>query len=709
MRLSWQQRGGPERLLSVSARIGSCCVARFGWSVALAFTTGIASAVVLDPPGLRCASANVSGDVTLNWSIPADPGNDCLQYEIWSAPTAAGPFSLITTVPCGQMSYTHLGAGANAGPQFYYLTTVSTSPPPNTSVPSDTVSTIFLQVFQSTPLGSANLSWNAPATAATAASEFTVWLEYPVGTWSQVATVPSTTFSYQWVVSICEDSLTFRVGLSDALGCISFSNRDGEVFHDVTPPTVPVIAAVSVDSLTGLSNIIWGPSPEPDTDGYIIVWNGPSGGVIIDTVFGQANNSYAWPDSWPFDGPESFTIAAFDTCETGTPPSPNTSATGAPHTTMHARTTYDRCAALVSLSWTAYGGWVPQSQEIFVQLDGGPWALLANLSGTALQYAHAVLPGHTYCYLVKAIQGPGLPASLSNKTCLFTTYPAIPVDNYIRTVTVTGPTSILVVDSVDYAAEAGGYRLQRSTNGSAFELVQSFPATAGPVIQWTDGDVSTALNGYRYRMQVLDSCGSAAVMSNTAGSIVLQAKGELGGVSRLAWNGYEEWAGIVAGYDIYRSIAQGPFELIATVPPDPWSYDDDVNPFIAETGDFCYYVQAVEAGNPSGVNAFSSSNIACAPQQDLVFIPNAFIVGSRFNPVFKPVIGFVDVSEYKLLIINRWGQTIWETDDPDEGWDGVVGSQVMPIGVYAYYCSVRSGAGKQVEERGTVTLIAEGE
>lgn len=687
--------------MQVLCRVGALLVAMHVGSAS--------KAVVLDPPGLRCASANVSGDVTLNWSVPPDPGNDCLQYEIWSAPAAAGPFNLVTTVPCGQTSYTHLGAGANAGPQFYYLTAVSTSPPPNTSVPSDTVSTIFLQVFQSTPLGSANLSWNAPSTASTGAVNFTIWLEYPVGTWSQIATVPSTTFSYQWVVSICEDSLTFRVGLSDPLGCVSFSNRDGEVFHDVTPPTVPVIAAVSIDSLTGLSNIIWGPSPEPDTDGYIVVWNGPSGGVIIDTVFGQGNTSYAWPDSWPFDGPESFTIAAFDTCETGTPPSPNTSATGTPHVTMHARTTYDRCAALVTLNWTAYGGWSPQSQEVFVQVDGGPWALLANLGGAALQYSHAVMPGHTYCYLIKAIQGPGQASSLSNKTCLFTTYPAVPLDNYVRTVTVTGPNSIQVVDSVDYAAEAGGYRLQRSTNGGAFTQVQSFPATAGPVIQWTDADVLTAVNGYRYRMQVLDSCGSPAVVSNTGGSIVLQAKGRLGGTSELAWNGYEEWAGLVVGYNIYRSVDQGAFALIATVPSTPWTYEDDVNPFIGLTGDFCYFVEAIEIGNPAGINATASSNVACAPQQDLVFIPNAFIVGSRFNPVFKPVIGFVDVEEYKLLIINRWGQVIWETDDPGEGWNGVVGSQVMPVGVYAYYCSVRSGSGKLVEERGTVTLIAEGD
>jgi hypothetical protein len=91
-------------------------------------------------------------------------------------------------------------------------------------------------------------------------------------------------------------------GLADANGCVSFSNRDGEVFNDVTPPSVPVITAVSVDSTNGLSTLSWTPSPQADTDGYIIVYNGPGGAVIIDTVFGQFNNTYQWPDSWPFGG-----------------------------------------------------------------------------------------------------------------------------------------------------------------------------------------------------------------------------------------------------------------------------------------------------------------------------------------------------------------------------------------------------------------------
>ena len=145
------------------------------------------------------------------------------------------------------------------------------------------------------------------------------------------------------------------------------------------------------------------------------------------------------------------------------------------------------------------------------------------------------------------------------------------------------------------------------------------------------------------------------------------------------------------------------------MPADPWIFVDDVNAFVSSGGRFCYYVVTHEAANPAGIDASSASNIACTAQQDLIYIPNCVILGSGIaeNATFKPIMGFVDVQEYQFLIINRWGQVIWETTDPDDAWDGRIGSQgiQVQIGVYAYYVAVRSGTTKRVEKRGTVTVL----
>ncbi len=664
-----------------------------------------ANAVVLDPPSARCATVNVAGDVTLNWIAPADPGGDFLEYRIYNSSLESGPYTLIGSIAAyGTTNFFHAGANALIGPQYYYLTTVSTSPAPNESIASDTLVTLFLEVDQSTPLGNAVLSWNQPTILPTSASDIAIWMEYPLGNWTLLANVPSTTTNYTHVISVCEDSLTFRVGLSDASGCISFSSRDGAIFQDATPPASPVVTAVSVDSLSGLTNVYWDPSPEGDTDGYIIVLVTPGGGVIVDTVFGQNNTNYEWSWSDPESGPESFTVAAFDTCQVGDPPSPNTSATLPEHTTMHLATGYDRCSSTISLFWTPYGGWAPVSYQILVQANGGAWSSFTNVPGDQTDLLFDATPGTAYCFIIKAIEGPGLSTSFSSEACRFAEYPAVPQFNYIRTVTVTDPEQIMIVDSVDMNAQVSLYRLERSDNGGEWQEIATADGAAGPVITFLDDDVQPDLIAYRYRVQVQDSCGSASITSNIGGNIVLQATSDLRNFNELKWNSYLDWAGSVANYVIHRGIHFDPLEPIGATPPTQLQFIDQVGDLLETTGRFCYKIQAIESGNPSGINATSESNEQCAIQEELVYIPNAFTVGG-VNPIFIPVIGYVDVAEYEFSIINRWGQLIWTTNDRDEGWDGEVDGIPAPTGVYAYYCSFHNGAGRRFEKRGIVTLL----
>lgn len=663
----------------------------------------------LDPPSLRCASVNLVGDVTLTWVVPPDPGGEFTEYLIWHSSLLGGTYTLAGSVPVyGTTTFYHAGAGANSGPQFYYLTTVNNAIPADTSIASDTLSTIFLTVGQSTPLGSAVLSWTSQHTPplSTAASQYVVQLEHPIGTWTTIDLVGIDTLELQYEIAICDDSLTFRIALANDLGCVSYSNRTGDQFADVTPPSPPVMIAVSVDTASGQSTLSWSPSPQPDTDGYIIVYNGPGGSTIIDTVFGQFNTVYQWLASTAGAAPESFTLAAFDTCFSGIPPSPNTSATLPPHTTIHCTTDYDKCTGRITVEWTPYGGWPVNNYELYAQMNGGAVYLLATLPGGTTAYVHADVDAFaTYCYVVKALGASSAQASLSNKACRLTDYPPVPQYNYLRTVTVAAPNDILVIDSVDMSAEVERYHILRSANGEPFSEVVVIGGGTGPLIQWHDLAVETDLRSYRYVVVVDDSCGNEVLTSNEGGSIFLRAEADLSGLNHLVWNGYEDWAGIVSGYAIHRTVGDQPEALIAMNPPDDWTFTDDVSALYTSNGLFCYRVEAIENGNPAGIDATSASNIACAVQQEQVWIPNAFIAGSPYNPEFKPVIAYVDLDNYEFTIINRWGQVIWTTDDPNEAWNGMVNGIYVPQGVYAYYCAFSNGAGQDFAERGTVTFL----
>ncbi len=668
-----------------------------------------ASAAVLDPPSLRCISVGPGGAAVLSWVVPPDPNGDFLHYEIFHATTPAGPFTAVAQVPVyTQTTYTHPAAGADAAPQYYYLTTVSTSAPPNTSASSDTLASIFVQVSQSVPLGSSVVDWNLPhdPPIPSAAPLTTVDMEHPLGTWAAVDSLANALHHWQRPVTICADSLAFRVSLADASGCVSVSNAAGAMFQDITPPSVPVITEVTVDTASNQAVLHWDPSPEADTQGYIIVLATPGGNVILDTLYGRLNTTFTWPMSNAGAGPEAYTVAAIDSCWKGTPPSPNTSAASAPHTTVHLSTRYDRCAGTIRVERTGYGGWPVDHYELYRQLDqGAPPVHLATLAPGTMQYTESgVLPGHTYCYVVKAVGTDPADSSLSNLACRTTAYPPVPQWNYLRTATVLPDGAVQVVDSLDLSGFTGRLTLERSFNGGPWEPVAAMATPTAPVVTFTDADVITAERSYTYRVLVEDSCGHQTAVSNRGTSMLLTATPEVGGTNTLRWNGYVQWAGQVAGYTVYRSVADGPFQAIATTGAGQWHLVDDVQALSTTPGKFCYYVEATEAGNPSGINAVSLSNQACAVQQEEIWVPNAFIEGG-VNNTFRPVLAYADAERYEFSIFNRWGQLIWTTGDPFQAWDGRVNGTTVPQGVYAWYCSFLNGSGKTVERRGTVTFL----
>jgi len=667
-----------------------------------------ASGQVLDPPSLRCVSVGPAGDVLLTWVVPPDPTAIFLAYEIYHAVNAGGPYALLTSIPVyGQDTFFHAGAGGDTGPQYYYMVTLSTSPPPNASLPGSVLASMFLTVNQSTPLGSAVIDWTTfsvplPPTSATSAG---VAMEHPQGTWSSIATVADPVTYVEQVTSICDDSLTFRISLADDIGCVNLSNLAGGSFQDVTPPSIPIMSTVTVDPVTGQTIVTWAPSPEGDTDGYIIVFVDPPSSIIVDTINGQNNTQYIYPLSDATAGPESYTIAAIDTCLSGIPPSPNTSATFDPHTTIHVTTTYDRCGGDITIDWTPYIGFEVQSYELYAQQDGGAIFLLGTYSPTVSTAFHAdVVPFAEYCYVVRAVESGGPRFSNSNRSCRIADYPPVPQWNYIRLATVLADDHVQVVDSIETAVEAKRYRLERASNGEPWMPIASAPGGPGPVIVFNDLDVQADQRSYQYRILVDDSCGNEVVESNIGSTILLVAEAGLDGVNSLRWNGYEDWAGAVSGYEVYRSIGDGPYALVAVTGQTEWSYEDDVTQLVGTNGRFCYQVRALESGNPAGIDATSESNVVCAIQPEQVWIPNAFIAGG-INSSFKPVIAYVDIRNYEFSIFNRWGQQFWTTDDPERSWDGTLNGAPVPQGVYAYYCAFQNGAGQRQVKRGTVTFI----
>jgi gliding motility-associated-like protein len=61
-----------------------------------------------------------------------------------------------------------------------------------------------------------------------------------------------------------------------------------------------------------------------------------------------------------------------------------------------------------------------------------------------------------------------------------------------------------------------------------------------------------------------------------------------------------------------------------------------------------------------------------------VYVPNTFTPnGDEFNQVFLPVISTSrEITDYELLIFDRWGELIFESKDINIGWDGTYGPRI---------------------------------
>ena len=70
-------------------------------------------------------------------------------------------------------------------------------------------------------------------------------------------------------------------------------------------------------------------------------------------------------------------------------------------------------------------------------------------------------------------------------------------------------------------------------------------------------------------------------------------------------------------------------------------------------------------------------------------MPNAFSPnGDGINDIYKAKQGYKSLVEFHAAIYNRWGQKLFEWDNPAEGWDGTYNGKDVAQGVY--FCRVRA-------------------
>ena len=249
-----------------------------------------------------------------------------------------------------------------------------------------------------------------------------------------------------------------------------------------------------------------------------------------------------------------------------------------------------------------------------------------------------------------------------------------------------------------------------------FDPVEEFDAEGVSSIRYSDYIDMNNEQKY-YKLGAYNECDEEVGSSNLAGNILFHVSSNGSLEHHLTWSEYQDWLGDVDHYDIYRVDDDNNLEFITTTYISG-SFDLDIKPLAFEeiqneyvikkvSGNFCYIIKAVEGdSNPYGIKGNSKSNMDCVQEQVIYNIPEAFTPDNNGdNDVFKPYILFADPSNYTFIVYDRWGEPIFTTHDPTEGWTGRKNDKAYKEGTYAYYLQFSSSDGKVYTKKAMFHLI----
>jgi len=138
-------------------------------------------------------------------------------------------------------------------------------------------------------------------------------------------------------------------------------------------------------------------------------------------------------------------------------------------------------------------------------------------------------------------------------------------------------------------------------------------------------------------------------------------------------------------------------------PPNGLSCTTCENPVASPAQTTTYTVTGTDNNGCTGTASVTLSvDIRC----NELFLPDIFSPDGTGPQANEKVCAFGNcISEMLFAVYNRWGQRVFETNDPLSCWDGTFkGKECLP-GVYAYRLTVTQLDGKTITRSGNITLV----
>ena len=167
--------------------------------------------------------------------------------------------------------------------------------------------------------------------------------------------------------------------------------------------------------------------------------------------------------------------------------------------------------------------------------------------------------------------------------------------------------------------------------------------------------------------------------------------------------GDEEWS--VDEYIVYQ-LSNGSSSLLGSLDGSTtnfqYSYDEN-NPIDS----VCYYIVArgtIYYSDADTTADFSiQSNTVCLYGETVVQLPNAYRSGQNpYRPIIVPP---NNITSYSFRVFDRYGGLVFETNNPNEGWNGQYQGEEGFMSVYAVQVELTTSQGEQIQKSGSLLLF----
>lgn len=483
------------------------------------------------------------------------------------------------------------------------------------------------------------------------------------------------------------------------------SNAVDGLFFDDYPPDDPALNLVTINN--GFAELSWEPSPSVDVTNYSIERK-QAGGQVYDyfevgnDIFFQDNLTGNPDYTNPCDEVVTYMVIAKDQCENKSPG--NISYLNAHNTILLTGNTSLLCERKATLDWNEYKSMVPPVNHYLVEraVGGQPFVEIADLPSTGNNDYHFVDPdlleaAVPVIYRITAVNIDHSGVSHSCELSLLPN-PDLPASFDIDYVTVTNNVSITLNLSGTPPESIDKVTILRSESGGTLDSLTTVEWNNSGILNISDQSTTVDQKSYTYKALALDQCEFEIAATELYNSILLSIFVSTVDQATLYWNSHIGWDADFQQYFLYKykdGVIENGFPKV--ISPSIIEYTDATS--ADNSLNITYAIEAIKTDG-----TVSRSNEVLLPREPKIDVPNAFRPNG-ITPVFRPLLNNIDHNSYHFAIYNRWGQKVFETNNPLQGWDGTINGNEASQAIYIYRISYTDQQGTTCYKTGSIMLF----